>query len=570
MLRFRSWLIFTLCLVLVACGSAPTAPASEATPAPAATAGAAEPAPAATGGTIRIGRTANPDSLNPGAAYLAESFDIFELVYDALIDTDLRNQPVPQLAEDWSVADDNRTWTFTLHEGTVWHDGTPLTSADVKFTYDMIAGFDSFALLKDYTSLLESVETPDERTVIITFAEPVSNTDERFSSLYILPQHIWSQFTDATAASEFENTAMIGSGPFKLVEYQQDEFLRMEAVKDHYLTPPQIDEAIFRIFGNADAMVQALRTGEIDLIDVASNTVVRTLQADENIQVEVGNALSLNDIIFNVTEPENCPPDDGVCSGHPALRDVQVRQALAHATDKQQLIDVVLLGLGAPGLSLVMPGHGDGYAAQLADYAYDVARANQILEEAGYVDSDGDGIREMPGDPSMPLNFRYSFPSDQSADGTRFFELLRDMWREAGVEITLTPLDADALTSICCPAFDFDVINWGWGAGVDPASLLYILTTEQITTGVSETGYSNPEFDQLYTRQLVTVDRDERIAMLHQMQEIALRDVPYIIPWYAQNVEAYRTDRFTGWQIDSEGLLDLDDRSSLTVITPVQ
>jgi peptide/nickel transport system substrate-binding protein len=560
-------LLMLCALLLAACGSPAAAPttAPPAADAPATNA----PAAPATGGTITIGRTATPDSLNPGAAYLIEAFDVFDLVYDGLIGIDLQTNPQPQLAREWSVADDQRTWTFTLHEGTTWHDGTPLTSADVKFTYEMIAGFDSFALLKDYTSLLESVEAPDPRTVIITFSEPVANTNERFAALYILPKHIWEAF-DETAANEFENLELIGSGPFKLAEYRSGEFLRLAAVKDHYLIPPQIDEVIFRAYNNGDAMVQALRTGEIDLIRVPTNTVVRTLQSEANIEVVIGNSLSLSDIFFNVVTPENCPPDDGVCSGHPALQDVRVRQALAHATDKQQLIDVVLLGLGVPGLSLVTPGHGDAFADQLEDYAFDVARANQILDEAGYADSNGDGVREMPNDPATPLRLRYSYPSDQSADGQRIYELLRDQWAQVGIAIDLTPLDADALTAICCPAFDYDVINWGWGLGVDPASLLYIATTEQIPTGVSEPGWSNLEYDALFAQQLRTIDRAERIRIIHEMQAILLREVPYIIPWYAQEVEAYRSDRFTGFVIDPEGLQNLSSRISLTAIRPVQ
>jgi peptide/nickel transport system substrate-binding protein len=564
MIRHVRILALILALLLAACGGAATTPTSA--PAEPTTAPAPD-APAATGGTITIGRTAAPDTLNPGAAYLIEAFEIFDLVYDGLITIDLRAQAQPQLAREWSVADDNRTWTFTLHEGVTWHDGTPLTSEDVKFTYDMINSFDSFALLKDYTTLLESVEAPDPTTVVITFSEPVANTEERFAALYILPKHIWEGFDEA-AAGEFENLEMIGSGPFKLAEYRPGEFVRLEAVKDHYLTPPQIDSAIFRVYNTGDAMVQALRTGEVDLIDIPSNTVVRTLQAEANIEVVIGNGLSLSDIFFNVVTPENCPPDDGVCSGHPALQDVRVRQALAHATDKQQLIDVVLLGLGVPGLSLVVPGHGDAFASQLQDYAFDVARANQILDEAGYTDTNGDGVREMPGDPSISLRLRYSYPSDQSNDGQRIYELLRDQWAQAGIAIELTALDADALTAICCPAFDYDVINWGWGLGIDPASLLYITTTEQIPTGISEAGYSNPEYDALFQQQLVTTDREERIAILHQMQEILLRDVPYIIPWYAQAVLAYRGYRFTGFVIDPEGLQNLNGRISLVAIRP--
>lgn len=570
----RAAAMLALALLLAACGggtAAPTPAPAESGATPAATAAEPTAGPTATGGTLRIGRTAAPDSLNPGAGYIVEAFDLWDLVYDTLIRVDLKGEAYAGLAQEWSVSDDGRTWTFTLAEGATWHDGTPLTSADVKFTYDMLISFDSFGLLKDYASLISEVTAPDPTTVTISFEEPVANTDERFSSVYILPQHIWSELGDEAAVLEFENLEMIGSGPFRMAEYVPGEFTRLSAVKDHYSTPPKIDEVIFRVFGNGDAMVQALRSGEIDLIGVPSNTVVPALQRDSNITVEIGSGLGLSDIFFNVVTPENCPPEDGVCSGHPALQDVRVRQALAHATDKQALIDGILLGLGEPGLSLVTPGHGDAFAAHLEDYAFDVARANQILDEAGYLDSDGDGVREMPNDPSTPLNFRYSYPSDQQAsDGQRFFELLNDQWSQAGVALTLTPLDSDALAAICCPAFDFDIIRWGWVAGPDPGSLLYITTTEQIPTGVSEAGYSNPEYDALFQQQLTTIDKAARTEIIHQMQEILLRDVPYIIPYYDQTVEAYRKGAFEGWVIEPEGRLSLISRISLVAISPVQ
>lgn len=568
-----------LAALLAACGGAPPAAgvtppppgATQPPPAAEATQPPAEAAPAgAAGGTLTIGVGAPPDSLNPGAAYIVEAGYILDAVYDMLYNLDLKNQPYPGLAREWSVAEDGRTWTFTLAEGATWHDGQPVTAEDVKFTFEMIAGFEAFGLYTDYLTQLDSVEAPDAATAVVTFAQPVANADEIFTEIPILPQHIWGEFADETAALEFENSEMIGSGPFRMAEYLPGEFTRLAAVKDHYATPPKIDELIFRVFGNGDAMVQALRTGEVAMIGVPSNTVVRSLQSDPNIKVEIGNGRDLTDIIFNIAEAENCPPEVGVCSGHPALKDVRVRQALAHATDKQALIDGVLLGLGVPGLSLVTPAQGDGFAAQLEDYAFDLERANQILDEAGYADGDGDGVREMPGDPANTLTFRYSYPSDQAGgNGQRHYELLREMWGQAGVALDLTPLDSDALTAICCPAFDFDVIDWGWEATADPASLLNIATTGQIASGVSETGYANPEYDQLYEEQLVTVDRARRVAIIHQMQEILLRDVPYIIPWYSQRVSAYRLDKFQGWVVEPDGLLELTHRLSLVNVSQV-
>lgn len=582
MSRFRlhgaALLALLLAALLSACGGAPsgggvapTAATGDATTAPVPT-GATEPAQTpGSGGTVRIGRTAAPDSLNPGVMYLSEAFDITGLVYEGLIGIDLQNKGVPQLAREWSVGEDQRTWTFKLHEGAKWHDGTPVTAEDVAFTWNMIYGFDDFALIKFFTNKMESAEAVDPTTVVITFETPVADTDERFSGVPILPKHIWEQFADNQAAVEFENLEMIGSGPFKLTEYVPGEFTRLSAVKDHYLAPPNIDEVIFRVFSNNDAMVQAFRSGEVDVIDPLS-TVLRVLEADSNIKVLIGNnGFSLTHVIFNVAEQENCPPDDGVCSGHPALKDVKLRQALAHATDKQQIIDVIELGLALPGVSLVMPGHGEAFREDLLPYAYDVAKANQMLDEAGYIDSNGDGIREMPGDAATPLEFRFVYPSDQyAATGPRFAELLTGMWQQVGIKLNVQALEADAVTSICCPAFDFDVLLWGWGAGPDPASLLYVLTTDEIPTGISETGYSNPEYDQLFDEQIKTVDKAKRLELLSQLQEIAMRDLPYITLYYAQPVSAYRSDRFQGFPVDEQGNFSTSGRLGLTVISPVQ
>ncbi len=174
----------------------------------------------------------------------------------------------------------------------------------------------------------------------------------------------------------------------------------------------------------------------------------------------------------------------------------------------------------------------------------------------------------MPGDPSKPLQFRFHIPSD-ILTGAREGEMISGMWKEVGVQLDVQILEADTVTSLCCPAFDFDVILWGWSSGADP-DLLNILTTGEITTGTSETGYSNPEYDALFTEQETTVDQAKRKEIVWKMQEIALRDVPYIIPYYQQTVQAYRNDRFQGWVNEEGALLYLPDRTSLTVVTPVQ
>ena len=173
----------------------------------------------------------------------------------------------------------------------------------------------------------------------------------------------------------------------------------------------------------------------------------------------------------------------------------------------------------------------------------------------------------MP-DGSQPLRFRVNWPSD-STWASRGAEILAGTWSQIGVATELQALDPDALTSVCCPTFDFDVILWGWGSDPDPAFLLSVMITDEIPTGTSETGYSNPEYDELYRQQAVTLDLDERRDIVWRMQEIVHDDVVYIIPFYAQNVQAFRTDRFQGWITDA-GKVELSDLTSLAVVEPVE
>jgi peptide/nickel transport system substrate-binding protein len=137
------------------------------------------------------------------------------------------------------------------------------------------------------------------------------------------------------------------------------------------------------------------------------------------------------------------------------------------------------------------------------------------------------------------------------------------------VTLEAQAMDPDALTSACCPAFDFDIIIWGWGSDPDPNLLLSVMTTDEIPTGSSETGYSNPEYDDLFGQQAIELDQDKRKEIVWQMQQIVHDDVVYIIPYYAQAVQAYRKDRFTGWVLDKPKV-ELSDVTSLFVVSPVQ
>jgi peptide/nickel transport system substrate-binding protein len=525
---------------------------------------------ASTPAVLRIGWAGSPDTLNPGTAVLSEAYTIFALVYDTIYEYQLDGTYKLDVAESAEVSDDGLTWTFKIRDGINFHDGQPMTANDVAFSVNLYKNNEDYIYLNAYTANFDTVEATDDSTIVITLTNAVPNMDYLLSYLYVVPEHVWGENAEAPASVEFENLEMIGTGPFKMAEYSQNEFVRLAANKEHFANPPKIDEVVFQTFESDDVLVQSLRSGQVDMITEMPATAVETLQGDANIKVVTGApfAPSVSDIIFNQADPENCPTDvGGLCTGHPALRDRNVRLALAHATDKQKLIDVVLLGFGSPGLTLIPDGLGPWYNNSITDYEFDVAKANQILDDAGYADTDGDGVREMP-DGSQPLNFRMHWPSD-SIDAPRLAELLSEMWTEVGVTVELQAVDPDALTAECCPAFDYDIILWGWGSDPDPNLLLSVHSTDEIPNGYNETGYSNPEYDELHIQQGRELDPDRRREIVWQMQQIAFDDVVYIIPYYEQSIQAYRVDRFTGWIVDKPKV-ELSDVSSLLVIEPVR
>ena len=543
-------LLMLACGLLAACTAAPT------------------PEPPA---VARIGYGGSPDTLNPGTAVLTEAYTIFALVYDAMYTYNLDGTYSLGLAESVDRSADGLTYTYKIRSGIKFHDGQPLTARDVAFTYNLNKAHAEYPYMNPYTASMESITAPDDTTVVIRLNAVIPNIESQLVFQYVLPAHVWQAHAAGAAAVEFENETLIGSGPFKLLEYKQGEFVRLGANKQHFSRPPKVDEVIFQTIGNPDALVQAVSTGQVDMITELPNAAAEKLGKAPNVKVVSAApfAPAVSDIIFNQATGASCP-SKSACTGNVALQDRQVRVALAHATNKQQLIDVLLLGKGTPGLTLIPNGLGMWFNNSLQDYEYNPAKANKILDDAGYsiyINEIRCAVPDCPyGSPAM--NFRMYWPSD-SVDAPRMAELLAGMWKEIGVGVQPQAIDPDALTALCCPAFDFDIMLWGWGSDPDPNLLLNVMRTESIATGSSETGYSNARYDALYEQQSVELDLKKRQALVWEMQRLVHEDAVYIIPYYEMQVQAVRTDRFTGWIVD-QNKLDLSDVSSLVNITPVK
>jgi peptide/nickel transport system substrate-binding protein len=286
-----------------------------------------------------------------------------------------------------------------------------------------------------------------------------------------------------------------------------------------------------------------------------------TVQGYEGVTATASDGRYFNELIVNTVDPSRDPAP----TGNPALADPVVREAIALSINKQDLVDIVLQGLASPGDSIVPPTLGGGfwYSPNIKDVAFDTAKAGSMLEAAGYIPG-ADGVR-VKGD--LRLEFRLQFPSDNPVY-PRIADMMANWFDEAGMKAIPEAVDSDSLIAATTPAGDYDLVIWGWGPDPDPDFILSVMTTEQfVDGGWSDSGYHNPEYDQLYLDQQKAVVKADRQAIVWKMQEMVFKDRPYIVLYYEKLLQAYRSDRFTGF---IESPLGIEIGLSMLNVEPVK
>jgi peptide/nickel transport system substrate-binding protein len=254
-------------------------------------------------------------------------------------------------------------------------------------------------------------------------------------------------------------------------------------------------------------------------------------------------SLGLDDLVINAhangTQPES-------------LNDPAVRLAIDYAIDKQEIIDVGYAGYGDIAGSILPPAFGDWVSPNIQPLPHDLDEANRILEEAGYTDSDGDGIREDAD--GNPLEYRLY--SEELGSAARILEIISDNLAQIGISAPPTLMDGDSLYDLLEPDWDFDMILWGWGWDPDPDFAVFCFTCMAIEDYLSDVGYCNEEYDDIFFEQGITTDSEARKQLIWEAQEILFRDRPYINLVYPKTIQAYRSDRFTFTDFSGGDLLN--------------
>jgi peptide/nickel transport system substrate-binding protein len=442
------------------------------------------------------------------------------LVYDTLFLDPYTEEPIPWLATEVSPSEDAKTWTVKLRDDVSWHDGEKFTAEDVAFTYKYYKEGppNRYSHHASSVPVIDSVEVKNPQTVEFTCAQPCPTLALiTLADLPILPKHIWEDVEDPLTYTE----PPVGTGPYKLVEHKEDRSYTFEANEDYFLGPPVVKELVFLIVKDPSSMFLALQSGQVDTVTLPiPPELQKKFEKNEEIELIEGNRFTS---VFYRINPE-----------HPLLGQPEFRNALGMAIDRQALVETVLLGQGRPGSPSFMHPDSDWFKPQEA--TFDPDRAEEILDEMGITDTDGDGIRESDG---QPVRLSVLVPANAPLP-IRTAELVARQLREIGIELKVQSLDPGTLSQRQ-NAGEFDLVSF---TGVphllgDP--------TQMIESLDSLLFYNDPRYEPLKSEWFETTTIEERREKLFEIQSLFVENPPAFTLYYPDTTYAYRPAAYDRW-----------------------
>ena len=466
------------------------------------------------GGVYREGVAGPPQYLNPLLCQAsATDEDLCALLYRGLTKIDKQGRVVPDLAQAWTV-ENGLVYTFRLRDDQFWHDGEPITADDVLFTTGLLQDPDLVAL-PDLASLWRTVtvEKLDDYSVRFSLREPFTPFMD-YTSIGLLPEHIWAGTPANVLASSPLTEMPIGSGPMRVADIKSDH-IALEPNPFTGTRPPYLSGLQLKYYPDHPSLFAAFDAGEIDGISQILPTELPVAAARDDLQLFSSVESSYVNIIFNLRNPDV-----------PFLQDPNVRKALYYGLNREALIDDVINGQGIVAHSLLLPENW-AYNPNVTKYDYNPDLARQMLDEAGWVDSDGDGIRDKDGQP-MQFLLHANDESVQSALITRIAE----DWQALGVNVVATPVPFATLVGDLLTPRRFEAALIGWELTGDPDPYPLWHSTQIEGGGQNYSGWDNAEADTLLEQGRAIVDLEERRGLYAEFQRIFTDELPALLLYY--------------------------------------
>jgi len=449
-----------------------------------------------------------------------------QLMFNSLVKKSEKLDYVPDLATEIKRSDDGLTYTFTLHENVKFHNGQPLSSADVKYTLETLipskspkgASFfyeelDNATKKKTKKPYVASIETPDAKTVVIKLNKPWLPLLSNLVAVAIIP----------VGTVEKQKDQPIGSGPFKYVRKEGQTLVELERFADYWEGAPKIERLVVKVVKDANALQAELRSGNVTLAPLHTNVTAgafTVMGRDPNLQVSQFEGANIIYMGFNT---KKAPLDN-----------VKVRQAIAYAINREEIVKYLLRDQAKVAHSL-LPAELWAYSAN-TKYNHDIAKAKQLLDEAGFTDPDGDG-------PQMRFQTEISLMiSSGNIVTSQFSQVIQQNLNDVGFPIKIESLENNiVLTQFSRGQFQMVISSW-IGGNQDPIFLKDLFASSEIPEtkegGRNRHRYSNPEFDTLINQAIDIAEHEKSLPLYVKAQDILARDLPLLPLWYPANMVA--------------------------------
>jgi peptide/nickel transport system substrate-binding protein len=486
------------------------------------------------GDALVTGSTAEPTILIPMLAGDSASHDVSGLIFRGLVKYHTDLSVIGDLAESWDISKDGLVITFHLRKGVKWADGVEFGSEDVMFGYKTIIDDRTPTAYSEDFRQVKKAEAPDRYTFRVTYEKPFAPALASWGNLVVLPKHLL-QGSDITKSAFGRHP--VGLGPYKLNRWTSGQEVVLDSYADYFEGRPYIDRYIYKIIPDPATMFLVLQTGEIDMMGLTPVQYAKQTDTEffrKNFQKFRYPAFSYTYMAFNLK--------------HPFFKDKRVRQAIAYGIDNDEIVDVVLFGLGSRATGPYVPNTWP-YNPNVKRYDYAPEKARQLLKEAGWEDTDGDGIVDKDGRP-----FKFTILTNM-ANTTRMNTATIIQWRLAkiGIKVTIRALEWSTFINQFIDKRRFEAAVLGWSIGLDSDQYDIWHSSKTKEKEFNFVSYHNPEVDELLERGRRTFDIRERKKAYFRLQEILADELPYLF-LYVPDATPIVHARFKGIAVSPIGI----------------